>query len=167
MTDLWPTDIGTVTTKSPLTILKEQASLLGAKTKNIVKARVQRTKPAITPVKPFNYEFTLNAPALDNYSYRLFGVAYDVDLYPVRFWVDRAIAEEIGVKPPEELSETGEQKPTKKRRINRDESLIARREEKLIEILARILGSQKTRHIIHAILSQSTDLVETDGVSSA
>jgi hypothetical protein len=144
MTDLWPNDLGTVTTKSPLTILKEQASLLGAKTKNIVKAKLQ--KSASNWGVPFNYDFILNAPALDNYSYRLFIIAYDVDLYPVRFFVDDAIAEEMGIKPREVLIATGE--------------------EQLIEILARILGSQKTRHVIHAILSQSTDLVEIDGNSS-
>jgi len=147
MTDLWPTDLGTVTTKSPVTILKEQASLLGAKTKNIVKAKVQKTPSYIVPAMPFNYEFMLHAPALDNYSYRLFVVAYDVDLYPVRFWVNDAIAEEMGIKRGDDLFATGE--------------------EQLIEILARILGSQKTRQVIQAILSQSTDLVEIDGVSSA
>ncbi|MFI5455117.1 MAG: hypothetical protein ACHRXM_06660 [Isosphaerales bacterium] len=146
MTDLWPTDLGTVTTKSPLTILKEQASLLGAKTKNIVKATVKNAGQVFVPIMPFSYDFILNAPALDNYRYRLFAVAYDVDLYPVRFRVDDAIAKEIGIKPGEEFFATGE--------------------EQFIEILARILGSQKTRHVIHAILSQSTDLVEIDGGSS-
>ena len=36
MIDLWPNELSTVDQRSPLTILKEQASLLGEKTQNIV-----------------------------------------------------------------------------------------------------------------------------------
>jgi len=60
--------------------------------------------------------------------------------------VDGAIAEEMGFKPRGELDATVE--------------------EQFIEILARILGSRKTRQVIRAILSQSTDLVEIDRGSS-
>ena len=56
MTDLWPTDFGTVTTRSPLTILKEQAALLGSKTKNIVKASVHKVPMADSS---FYYEFVV------------------------------------------------------------------------------------------------------------
>ncbi len=37
----WPTDFGVETEITPLTILKEQAVLLGERTKNVVEARVQ------------------------------------------------------------------------------------------------------------------------------
>ncbi len=41
MTDLWPETIGTVRVKSPVAILREQASLLGQKTQNLVQAQVK------------------------------------------------------------------------------------------------------------------------------
>jgi hypothetical protein len=138
MTDLWPSDLGTVTTKSPLTVLREQASMLGTKTKNIVKARIVRAlSQSVSGSLPFNYEFLIHAPALDNYSYRLFIIRYDVDLYPVKFELDQAIAEEMAV--------------------NREQGLIASGEEEFTQILARIFGSRKTRNVIHAILSQTID----------
>ncbi len=140
MTDLWPSDLGTVTIKSPVTILREQASILGAKTNNIVKARVVKTmaQSVSGTMLPFNFEFQINAPALDNYSYRLFIIAYDVDLYPVKFrWLDAAIVEEMG--------------------LGREPGLTASGPEEFNAILARIFGSQKTRHVIHAILSQTVE----------
>jgi hypothetical protein len=132
MTDLWPTDLGTVTSTAPVTILKEQASLLGSRTKNIVKAKVQMTSWAPSS---FAYEFVLHAPALDNYIYRLFVVAYDVELYPVKFLLDGAVAEELG--------------------LERRDSLSANNEQAFITNLSKIFATQKTRHVIHAILSQS------------
>jgi hypothetical protein len=144
MIDLWPNDLATVTTRSPLTILKEQASLLGAKTNNIVKANVRDASAYKGVVKPFNYNFVITSPALGNYTYRLFTISYDIDLYPVEFIVDDAIALEM------EVGQHGAPYGP------RDE-LIARREEEFIKILSRILGSEKTRQVIRAILSHSTD----------
>jgi hypothetical protein len=151
MIDLWPEDLGTTATASPLTILKEQASLLGAKTKNILKAGVTRyerspavisrnvvaAKSAAVADEPFKYAFYLEAPALDNYTYRLFTAAYDVNLYPVRLAVDDDIASELGTFSGLDL--------------------IASDEEEFKQLLSKILASQKTRKVVNAILSQSTD----------
>ena len=41
MIDLWPKDLRTTTMTTPVTILREQASLLGVKTRNIVRAEVR------------------------------------------------------------------------------------------------------------------------------
>jgi hypothetical protein len=148
MTDLWPNDLATVATKPPLTILKEQASLLGAKTKNIVGASVVRAVRTIDivsamngVVKPFCYNFIITSPALGNYTYRLFVVSYDIGIYPVEFMVDRAIAQEI-------LGDQADE---------RNQRLIASDEQEFIEILSRILNSEKTRQVIRAILSHATD----------
>jgi len=40
MSDLWPKDIGNTNLRAPVSILREQASLLGEKTQNLVKADV-------------------------------------------------------------------------------------------------------------------------------
>jgi hypothetical protein len=161
MTDLWPSDLATSTTRSPLTLLREQASLLGLKTRNIVKAGVRRyqavppppaggfvatAKPAQRYDEPFQYAFFLEAPALDNYTYRLFSAAYNVNLYPVRLSVDQDIALDLHVSDGDDL--------------------IAASEEDFKQLLSKILGSQKTRKVINALLSQSTDLVPVSGSSS-
>lgn len=42
MSDLWPEDISVTKMRAPLTILKEQASFLGSRTKNLIIAKVER-----------------------------------------------------------------------------------------------------------------------------
>ncbi len=78
--DLWPEDIKVADMVTPLSILKEQASLLGQKTQNLVEAEVQ-TKPLGAE---FSHSFFLVAPPLDNYRYKLFEVHHPIDLYPIK-----------------------------------------------------------------------------------
>jgi hypothetical protein len=138
MTDLWPSDLATVAAKPPGTILKEQAALLGMKTKNIVNASVQ--PPTNYHEKPFSFDFSITSPVLGNYTYPLFRISYDIGLYPVKFTVEDALARELGVG--RESGQLGE--------------LIAEEEGEFIQILSRILGSKRTRQVIGGILSHAT-----------
>src|SRR5881296_859505 len=76
--DLWgeiqPPDV-----RTPVSILREQAALLGQKTKNLVEASVETTSSGGT----FYHTFKLVAPALDNYTYQLFRIRHGIQLYPV------------------------------------------------------------------------------------
>lgn len=65
--------------RTPVSILRQQAALLGDKTKHLVQARVV-TK---TDRSAFYHSFRLLVPALDEYTYELFSVHHGVDLYPV------------------------------------------------------------------------------------
>ena len=78
-TDLWG-EIQTQNLRTPVTILKEQAALLGPKTQNIVEAKVV-TQPSNDR---FLHAFNLVVPALDFYTYQLFYVVHSIDLYPVQ-----------------------------------------------------------------------------------
>jgi hypothetical protein len=144
MIDLWPNELSTVDQRSPLTILKEQASLLGEKTQNIVIA-VLEDAPLVgswLPKNyPFKYGFLLTCPALSHYRFRLFSIAYDIDIYPVRFHLDSDVAEEIIEETHVELGMNG--------------NLQASNEEEFIEILRRIFSSRKTVRVIRALLSQA------------
>jgi len=81
--DLWPADIAvTANLQTPVTILREQALLLGEKTKNVVEAEVISGGNNIE----FTHSFILVAPALENYKYRLFTVRHPVELYPL--WIN-------------------------------------------------------------------------------
>jgi len=66
-------------TQTPSLILKQQAALLGEKTKHMLEAKVR----ARASDGDFHYSFELVAPALDNYTYQLFQVRHGADLYPV------------------------------------------------------------------------------------
>jgi hypothetical protein len=75
--DLWG-EIGTTVTRSPVSILREQAALLGSKTNNFVEARVDTSTFRDT----FIHAFNIVVPALD-YTYQLFSVQHGVDMYPI------------------------------------------------------------------------------------
>jgi len=77
-TDLWG-DIAPTAVRTPVSILREQASLLGAKTKNMIEGQVETH----TSGGDFYHAFNLVAPALENYSYELFQISHAVNLYPV------------------------------------------------------------------------------------
>lgn len=80
--DLWPEDIATnVSELTPVAILKQQASLLGDKTKNLVEAQVETR--AVDFQRFLEHSFYIVAPALDHYRYLLFRVTHPGTLYPV------------------------------------------------------------------------------------
>ena len=66
--------------RTPLAILREQASLLGTKTKNLVEATVDTS---VTPDGQFVHRFTLVVPALSSYKYELFRIEHGVAIYPI------------------------------------------------------------------------------------
>jgi hypothetical protein len=80
-TDLWG-EISELAVRTPVAILREQAALLGTKTKNLVEARVT-TEPH---GNAFLHRFDLVAPPLDNYTYNLFNVRHGIDFYPIQVW---------------------------------------------------------------------------------
>lgn len=146
MRDLWPEDIAPIPElKGPAIILKEQASLLGKKTKNLVEAEVVQFEPS-RPGPPmvqielsmfetrFNYAFLIVAPLLNNYRYKLFTISHGIDAYPVTINVDMEIRAEIGYS---------EQR----------EELVAKSEDEFVEILKKLFNAQKTQKIIGTLLS--------------
>jgi len=179
MADLWPNDIGITTQKAPLSILQEQASILGAKTKNLVGAEVQvgdstrlrlldlnkkiekidatlfeatktgeemasilNGKDAIAKdySQLFVYDFYITAPVLNQYRFRIFTVAYDFKLYPVRFYLDKDIQDQIQTEMGSVWGRQG---------------ISANSEEELLGLLMQIFSSNKVRQIINALLVQS------------
>jgi hypothetical protein len=67
--------------QAPVTILRQQAALLGPKTRNLIEARVVTSSYGDTLV----HNFCLVAPSLDSYKYELFSVTHAIpELYPVQ-----------------------------------------------------------------------------------
>jgi|ERR1017187_1630186 hypothetical protein len=80
-TDLWG-EIEATQIRTPASIMREQAALLGAKTKYLVEALVSTTVSSDS----FFHNFNLVVPSLDNYTYNLFTVYHGVSIYPVSVW---------------------------------------------------------------------------------
>jgi hypothetical protein len=80
--DFWPDDLAEVNLITPAVILKEQAALLGEKTKQLVKGEVVTQASD----KGFAHRFNIVAPTM-NYTYELFTLSHGVAFYPGSFRV--------------------------------------------------------------------------------
>ncbi len=76
--DLWPESIGESSLVSPVSILKEQARLLGQKTKQRVTGEVA----TLINGAFFVHVFNISAPTL-SYKYELFRVTHKISFYPL------------------------------------------------------------------------------------
>ncbi|GAB4231481.1 MAG: hypothetical protein Kow00121_59790 [Elainellaceae cyanobacterium] len=144
MIDLWPEGIETNRVKSPVTILREQGSLLGQKTKNLVQGEVMESSGR---ENLFVYSFFIVAPALSHYRYKLFTIRHDVSLYPVRVDVEDRIFDEV-----DSQFQTGRSDPDGEPLLS---YLQADSEEKFLELLREIFKSQKAIQVVTSLLSQS------------
>jgi hypothetical protein len=99
-TDLWG-EIEATQIRTPLVILREQAALLGTKTKNLVEASVKTHANG----DAFAHNFNLVVPALDNYTYNLFTITHGPSIYPIsvlykstQFETEQEFIEWLGAK---------------------------------------------------------------------
>jgi hypothetical protein len=76
--DLWPENIAESKMVTPVTIIKEQAALLGEKTKQLVRGEVESTTTGSMLV----HHFYVVAPTM-NYRYELFTAQHNVSFYPL------------------------------------------------------------------------------------
>ena len=146
---LWPIDLETQTlVKSPLTILKEQASLLGTKTQNVVTASVEGPFPKVG--FEFAYKFFIVGPALNNYTYKLFEVAHNVDMYPISIFLEGDISKDISIDSDgsEDISQFTPLGGNSYRGT-------ATNEEVFKKILRAIFSVKKTLKVIDGIRAQS------------
>lgn len=138
MSDLWPEDVGQGSVlDAPVSILKEQAALLGQKTDNVVEAKVEVVRTGVGDFldHDFRYDFWIVAAALGPYQFRIFRIGHQVDLYPVNISVDRDIHEEIA--------------PDTRPYLRSDSP------DDFRELLRQIFGAEKTKSIINALVAQS------------
>ncbi len=142
MSNLWPADIAGNVQRSPVVILREQASFLGNLTGNQVIGDVVKAENVDNT---FRYNFYLRAPALGDYRYLLFVIQHDVGLYPLTLIADEEIFREITHSAPLDPN-----LPTPPQ-INR---LRVASEQDFIDYLIQIFASQKVRRIVGGILSQ-------------
>lgn len=68
------------TIKTPVTILREQATILSDKTSKLLLGEVKQLP---FPEDIFAYELRVVAPALSNYSYSILSIYHDIKLYPL------------------------------------------------------------------------------------
>ena len=132
--NLWPEDITVTGQVPPVAILKEQGSLLGQRTQNLVVGRVSAADPeGPDSEQDFCYEFDLVAPSL-GYRYQLFKVQHGAEFYPLAIYWDSPdneklcnIAGEGGIED----------------------------EDQFLSALEIIFSSERTRKVIGSLIAQS------------
>lgn len=143
--DLWPKELEAAKIRTPASILKEQASLLGQKTKNLVEGLVTGSEQG----GELSYSFFLVAPALNNYRYLLFTMSHDIRMYPLSISVEEEILAEIN---PELFKRWGDTVTI----FITSHAEKAENEAEFLELLKKIFSATKTKQLIAAMLSQST-----------
>jgi hypothetical protein len=146
MDNLWPENISEADYLTPLTILQEQAALLGTRTRNIVTADVE-TVIDDDNKKPFTHVFYIVAPMLQNYRYRLLLIVHDIELYPIDIYTDEEIFDDnVPFFKIEEDYQRGRH------------FFKANTELEFIEALKVIFSSRKAQRIIKNLMNQSKQL---------
>jgi hypothetical protein len=133
--NLWPTDLAPTAERTPLSILKEQATQLGAQTKNLLEGQVTTSASAQGEDRLFQHVFNIVAPALDGYKYQLLTVTHKLDPYPVTvrqpFRGVNALAQRLQAQGEKLASES-----------------------EFIDYLRKVFASDETRRVIGALLAQ-------------
>ncbi|MCE7982469.1 MAG: hypothetical protein DYG89_14855 [Caldilinea sp. CFX5] len=147
--DLWPSGIEVERVSAPLTILRQQAALLGERTKNLVQAEVIEDE---LQTNRFVFFFFLLAPVLGNYRYQLIRISHDIGLYPIEIKVEPSILQEV----QSTLDVRTEEVEGDIARFGKESYYIhVASEEELIKALRAIFNSNKCRKVLTALLSQS------------
>lgn len=142
MDNLWPEDIAVVETKAPVTILREQASLLSRQTKGIVEGEVVRI-PDDLGMQPFGYAFQIKAPALGDYRFLLLKIAHDVTMYPLRIRPDQSTLNEL------------QSRKALKEFQDDPRGIIVHSEDEFVRVLSLLFASSRAKQVVRAILAQS------------
>jgi hypothetical protein len=124
VTDLWG-EIVTEPIRTPLAILREQGAILERRTNGILTVKIVSQS---SKSESFSHTFYINASHL-NYSYGAFVIHHPIELYPVEVVFD-------GIDP------FGGNRQT------------ASDEHQFLELLKRVLQSDKIQKVISALLSQ-------------
>lgn len=152
--DLWPEELESAKIRPPVAILKEQASLLGQKTKNVVEGAVSEVFTVDEDEeKTMEYSFNLVAPALGGYRYRLFTMSHDIRMYPLIITMEREIFQEVN---PETSGKMSVSVSVSDRLLRLRNQAKVDTEAEFLALLKKIFAATKTRQIIAAILAQST-----------
>ena len=125
--DLWGDIEKTKVPTNPKQILKEQAEVIGVKTKYVLRGRVIGTSETKENRPSFTSALLVDARRIDNYTYDLLMVDYPLEMYPVEMYS-----------------------------FAHSKLYMCNTEEEFIEKLGEILSSEEVMKTISALVSQST-----------
>lgn len=117
------------TLRTPMSILREQASALTRQTHGLLVGEVRAVSTASPTDEGLDIEFSVLVPSLNNFRYRLLVYRQPVTLYPGVLWV----------------------------RVSGDWPDIPN-EEALIDVLRKVLASSDVVKVVRALLAQAREV---------
>jgi hypothetical protein len=150
MQNLWPPAFKKEIANSPAVILREQATMLGEKTRNLVQGEVVHNEKF---QDKFSYVFFIVAPTLGHYRYKLLSLEHSIEMYPLKISVEDEILNEISSESYERTEILINPQTTLVVNAHTKEIEISS-EDELIHALKAIFWAKKTRRVITNLLSQ-------------
>ena len=137
-TSFWPSDLSLLQERTPVSIMKEQAEILGKNTEYKLRGQVSTHTSEEGEIL---HAFYVVVPALDGYRYELFEISHGALAYPVKI-----------ISSPK-----AENQPHEKARdaINRMRMTLAT-EDDFVAWLKTVLGSKETRRLLASLLAQAS-----------
>ena len=128
-TSLWPADLYIPPAQTPpITILREQAAWLGQQTRNLIEGEIITTDAGDSRMI---HALEARAMTLNGYTYTLFYVEHDINLYPVTLYRSFAAA-----------------------KAQADPIASANSEEEFKAALRKLFASEETRRTLGAMMPQ-------------
>ena len=160
--DFWPDVVDVTAIITPLVLLREQASLLGERTKGLVRGEIESSERPVDGFEPYvdqalsaetrvadSHTLFLVAPALDNYQYALLSVEHDFQPYPCRARYHPTLPDGEGTSAV--MSHAGGQ--------CRNPGTAAG-EDEFVKWLQIALSQRETTRVIHALIYRVQGLGE-------
>ena len=134
--NLWGEIVAETKLKLPVTILNEQATILGEVTNRILEAVVESTVPSKKGL--LSYGLFIVAPALNNYKYNVLDIEHDIVFaYPV------SVYDVVGPSDVLDIDESDAEK------------VVCNSEEEFLQKLGQLLSSEQVHKIIESLIAQS------------
>jgi hypothetical protein len=157
---LWP-NIEQTITRTPLTILREQAGYLGQQTSNIILGDVKSQQ--IPNTNTVGHYFYIVAPALGNYRYLLLHVIHNAAvLYPLEIYFDALAKKNLAnsvIDTPKTTSTTQELiYDALLMSVNRIDPYQVKNEDEFTNVLQKIFTHENSLNIIRSLMAQSQNI---------
>ncbi len=152
--NLWPVIEQTIT-RTPVIILREQASYLGQQTSNIILGDVKSEQSADYGLLHYFY---LIAPALGNYRYLLMRVAHQtVEIYPLSVFFDAGHDKNsyLGDRDDGSINAAKISSQIRVKLQSERSAILCENEEEFENALAQVFSHERTQNIIRSLMAQS------------
>lgn len=144
MKNLWGDIQGKQKLLVPNTIIKEQGNILREMTEELVEVEIIEIKNKRLKNAEFTFNVILTSYRMENYEYPMFRIEYDINIYPVRVILDININDINLYDCSENIVGNNE---------DNEMVLEAKDKEDFIELLGKILSSDKITNIVRSIKS--------------